>query len=327
MYSSVGIVRFSSIFDPNVLQDLTLGQNEYDSESDSFLEHHLALLKSSENISHDTFDLEEIRTTSLFSMSVKHQITKQVLDQIDLFSQYDLLVERIDFSFEQISGSATRNRESVCRAVQDSRIFLNVEAAWSVFICGSQGSGKSHSLSCMLKNCLISNVCATQLSNSLTGLVFHYDSFTSTVDDHACEAAYLCSSGIKVTVLISLSNFARMKSLYQNLSGLARNELKVESLLLQQRYLNVERLMTLMTVDSTEGQVSLYIQVIYKILREMARELNSKPGIDYHDFKRRILATDLTSAQLEPLNLRLDLLESFIAASNLRFKQSIKGND
>ncbi len=129
MSSSVKIVRFSSIFDSNVLQDLTLNQNEYDSESDSFLEHHLTLLKSSENISHDTFDLEEIRTTSLFSMSVKHQITKQVLDQIDFFSQYDLLVEQIDFFFEQISDSATRNEESVCRVVQDSRIFLNVETS------------------------------------------------------------------------------------------------------------------------------------------------------------------------------------------------------
>ena len=327
MSSSVGIVRSSPIFDPNVLQDLTFDQDEYDPESDPFLGHHLALLKSSENISYDTFDLEEIRTTPLFSMSVKHQITKQVPDQIDLFPQYDLLAERIDFSFEQTSGSATRNEESVCRAVQDPRIFLNVEAPWSVFICESQESGKSHSLSCMLKNCLISNVCATQLSNPLTGLVFHYDSFTSAVDDHACEAAYLCSFGIKVTVLISLSNFARMKSLYQNLSGLAKNEPKVKPLLLQQRYLNVERLMTLMAVDSTEGQVSLYIQVIYKILREMTRELNSKSEIDYHDFKRRILATDLTSAQLEPLNLRLDLLESFIAVPNLRFKQSIKGND
>ncbi len=114
MSSSVEIVRFSSIFNSNVLQDLTLDQNEYDSESDSFLEHHLTLLKSSENISHDTFDLEEIRTTSLFSMSVKHQITKQVLDQINFFPQYDLLVERIDFFFKQISDSTTRNEESVC---------------------------------------------------------------------------------------------------------------------------------------------------------------------------------------------------------------------
>jgi len=121
----------------------------------------------------------------------------------------------------------------------------------------------------MLKNCLISNVCATQLSNSLIELMFHYDSFTSTVNDYACEAVYLCSFKIKVTVLISLNNFTKMKFLYQNLSRLAKNEFKVKSLLLQQRYLNVKRLMTLMIVNSTEKQISLYIQVVYQILQEI----------------------------------------------------------
>jgi len=204
MSSSLGIVRSSPIFDPNVLQDLISGQDEYDPESDPFLGHHLALLRSSENISHDTFDLEEIRTTPLFSMSVKHQITKRVPGQVDPFPQYGLLAGRIDFSSEQTSGLAKRNGESVCRAVQDPRIFLNVGVPWSVFICGSQGSGKSHSLSCMLENCLIPNVCATQLPNPLTGLVFHYDSFTSAVGGHACESAHLCSSGIEVTEVLQL---------------------------------------------------------------------------------------------------------------------------
>lgn len=73
-----------------------------------------------------------------------------------------------------------------------------------MFICEFQESDKSHSLSCMLKNCLISNVCATQLSNSLTELVFHYDLFTSTVDDHACESAHLCSFKIEVTEVLQL---------------------------------------------------------------------------------------------------------------------------
>jgi len=76
MFSLVESVRFSFKFDSNALQDITSNQNEYDSEFDSFLEHHLTFLKSSENSSHNTFDLEEIRTTSLFSMSVKHQIIK-----------------------------------------------------------------------------------------------------------------------------------------------------------------------------------------------------------------------------------------------------------
>ena len=118
------------------------------------------------------------------------------------------------------------------------------------------------------------------------------------IDDHACEAVYFCSSGMKVTVLISPSNFTRMKSFNQNPPGLAGDELKGKFLLLQKRYLNTERLMNLMAVDSTEEQIPLYIQVVYRILREMAHEPNPEPGIGYHDFPRRILTIDVTPAQL-----------------------------
>ena len=205
----------------SLLQDLTLDCEEYDIESDPSFGDHLALLKPPGTVGHNTFELEEIRTTPLFSMSVKHQITKRIPGQIDPFPQYGLLAGRIDSSPEQTSRSATRKGEPVYRTVQDPRIFLNVGAPWSVFICGSQGSGKSHSLSCVLENCLIPNVSATQLPNPLTGLVFHYDSFSSAVGGQACEAAYLCSSGIEVTVLVSPSNLTRLTSLYQNLPGLA----------------------------------------------------------------------------------------------------------
>lgn len=82
-----------------------------------------------------------------------------------------------------------------------------------------------------------------------------------------------------------------------------------------------------MAISRTEGQIPLYIQVMFQILREMAREPNLKPGIDYRDFKRRILANDLIPAQLGPLNLRLDLLESFIAAPMANSKRNAGGND
>jgi len=321
------MARFPCESTSAVPQDLTSDCEEYDVESDPSFGDHLALLKPPDTAGHNTFELEEIRTTPLFSMSVKHQVTKRLLDQLDPFPQYGLLAGRIDSSTKQTSRSTTHEGGPIYRAVQDPRIFLNVGAPWSVFICGSQGSGKSHSLSCLLENCLIPSVCATQLPNPLTGLVFHYDSFTSAVGGQACEAAYLCSSGMEVTVLVSPSNLTRMISMYQNLPGLAAGGPRVEPLLLQQRYLNVERLMTLMAISSAEGQIPLYIQVVLQILREMAREPNLKSGIDYRDFKQRILAKDLTPAQLGPLSLRLDLLESFIAAPIAKSKRSSKGND
>lgn len=311
----------------NGMQELTSDCDEYDFESDPSLRDHLALLKPSEDMSYNTFKLEEIRTAPLFSMSVQHHIIKCTAGQTNPFPQYGLLAGRLNSSSEQAFQSATDDGEPISRAVRDPRIFLNVGAPWSGFICGSQGSGKSHSLSCMLENCLIPCVPATQLPYPLTGLVFHYDSFTSAVGGQACEAAYLCSSGLEVNVLVSPSNLTRMKSLYGNILGPAANGPKVEPLLLHQQYLNVERLLTLMAVGNTEGHVPLYMQVVLQILREMAREPGTRPGIDYRDFKMRVLAKDLTSGQLGPLKLRLDLLESFIAAPNLDSKKGIEGND
>lgn len=49
----------------------------------------------------------------------------------------------------------------------------------------------SHSLSCMLENCLIPRVPATQLPYPLTGLVFHFDSFTLAVGGQAQAQFFL----------------------------------------------------------------------------------------------------------------------------------------
>lgn len=43
------------------------------------------------------------------------------------------------------SGGARRPEKNA-----DPRVFLNGNAPWSAFICGLQGSGKSHTLACML---------------------------------------------------------------------------------------------------------------------------------------------------------------------------------
>jgi hypothetical protein len=92
-------------------------------------------------------------------------------------------------------------------SVMDPRVFFNVASPSSTFICGSQGSGKSHTLSCMLENCLIKSE-ANELPRPLTGLVFHYDTFISDFGGSPCEAAYLSSnSSIKVRVLCSPTNF------------------------------------------------------------------------------------------------------------------------
>lgn len=106
-----------------------------------------------------------------------------------------------------IAGDVNADRASD----SDPRIFYNVNAPSSIFICGSQGSGKSHSLSCLLENCLIHSPAAT-LKKALTGIVFHYDTFVADTGGSPCEAACLASHhSLDVRVLCAPTNVVQIK--------------------------------------------------------------------------------------------------------------------
>ena len=146
--------------------------------------------------------------------------------------------------------------------MSDSRLFVNINAPWSAFICGSQGSGKSHTLSCMLEGALTPSGLGP-LKNPLAGMVFHYDKFTGFAADQHCEAVYLNSTSISVTVLVSASSFYRLQKVYENVRNLPPDAPKpvVAPLLLEEKHLNIERMMKLMAVDEKEGKTSLYMEV------------------------------------------------------------------
>lgn len=96
-------------------------------------------------------------------------------------------------------------------SLSDSRLFYNTMSPSSTFICGSQGSGKSHTLSCLLENCLTGSE-AAELPKPLTALVFHYDAFISDDGGSPCEAAFLSSlAGTRVRVLCSPSNISTIR--------------------------------------------------------------------------------------------------------------------
>lgn len=286
--------------------------NSYDFDDVSLLVDQLDLLGLRGPDCDDTTEkMEEIRSTPLFSTAVaKWGRSKPGVG----FPQFALLAAlREGIPLRQQRGGDDDDDEKK-NSSSDPRIFLNVNAPWSVFICGSQGSGKSHSLSCMLENCLLPHPRLGLLPKPLTALVFHYDSFTSMAGGQVSEAAYLCSSGLPVRVLVSPTNLAAMKNLYSNMPGLPPGCAgpTVNPLFLHERYLNAERLMTLMAAGSVDGPMPLYLQTALQILREMILERQSESGIDYADFKRRILDKNLSPGQLAPLSLRLDLLESFL---------------
>lgn len=129
-----------------------------------------------------------------------------------VFPQYELLGMRLKtIGAQEVTDTVPELHQNL--------IYTNTNAPWSAFICGSKGGGKSHTLSCLPENALLSTGPAAVLTNPLAGLVFHYDNFTSHSSSQLCEAAYLCSQGVPVRVLVSPSNIWAMEKIYHNLPG------------------------------------------------------------------------------------------------------------
>jgi hypothetical protein len=193
---------------------------------------------------------EELMTTPLFSLAACETLnTQRENDDEDadsqIYPQYGLLGLRTR------SGSGPPGQEDL--------VYANVSAPWSAFICGSQGSGKSHTLSCLLENSLIKPSPAGKLTSPLAGLVMHYDKFTAFASTQLCEAAYLYSSGIPVRILVSPTNYLAMKAAYTRLAG-GSKVLTVEPLYLPQKDLNIGMMKTLMGINNKAEQ-PLYIEV------------------------------------------------------------------
>lgn len=91
--------------------------------------------------------------------------------------------------------------------------------------------------------------------------------------------------------------------------------IKVEALRINQTDLNTKRMLDLMAVN-TEDRMPLYLHAVNRILRDLRMIQQATDGtFNYADFKREVMAADMTPAQLAPLNQRLETLESFMPKS------------
>ncbi|TIA32626.1 hypothetical protein D6C78_08104 [Aureobasidium pullulans] len=186
-------------------------------------------------------------------------------------------------------------------------IMINVHAPNSVFICGSQGSGKSYTLACLLESFLLPDSRFGRLQQPVAGLVFHYDSESSGA---IAEVVHLASRGVRVNVLVSSSNFEATQDRYRAATQGVTN-ITVEKFLLPPSELSVERMHRLMAFSEKSDSVPLYMEVIQRILRQMAISGRSR-GFNYGEFLNHLDAASLTADQQRPMKLRLDLLQSFM---------------
>lgn len=212
----------------------------------------------------------------------------------------------------------------------DKRLFQNTNVPFSTFICGLQGSGKSHTLSCLIgecspvvdtvhaddvpENCMIQSPMLGNLQSPLSAMVFHFSEYSSPVSFRPCEAAFLAFPGRQfpghasvkpVNVLVAPSNYQNLKASYGQIPGVNILPFK-----LRPRDLNISAMLTLMSVSQSSA-APLYIGVVTNILRDMATV--SPDRFDYAEFKRRLGASRFSSFQLGPLQQRLELLEAFLA--------------
>ncbi|KAK6597332.1 hypothetical protein H4I95_09603 [Botrytis cinerea] len=200
---------------------------------------------------------------------------------------------------------------------KDPRLFYNIAAPFSTFICGSQGSGKSHTLSCLLENCL-ANSSVSKVKSPLSALLFHYDGFIGDVRGTPCEAAYLASNpNIKVRVLCPPTNFRTIQRTYSGIKGV-----KIQELCIDETDLTTQRMLSLMAVKTSE-EMPLYLHSITRILRvlRIAHQISGKP-FHYGEFKKRLMDLRLTAGQEGPLIQRLDTLESFMPIEQRTAKSS-----
>lgn len=129
-------------------------------------------------------------------------------------------------------------------------------------MCGVQGSGKSHTVSVLLENMLISDFRHIGLlQKPLCGLVLHYGEGGSGARPN--EAAWLGISSYRnvraprVHVYVSKWSLATMKKVYAPLGA----NVTVEPLVISEKELDAEAFLSLMAVGSSEP-TPLYIHVV-----------------------------------------------------------------
>ncbi|KAF8187861.1 hypothetical protein K438DRAFT_1433992, partial [Mycena galopus ATCC 62051] len=187
------------------------------------------------------------------------------------------------------------------------RVYINTNAPSSAVICGVQGSGKSHTVSCLLECALIVDTRLGHLPAPLSALVFHFDTQDA---GRPCEAAFISSPAAhrlnhtalpQITVLCSPSNVNRRRRAYASLA-----QVRVVPLYLSEKDLTVDRMLAIMGCDNLDT-MPLYMHVALLIIRNMGVD-----AFSYLEFKRRIGLERLDPKQKAMIKLRLDLLDAFI---------------
>ncbi|KAJ0417602.1 hypothetical protein BJY00DRAFT_325432 [Aspergillus carlsbadensis] len=195
----------------------------------------------------------------------------------------------------------------------DARVMLNTNVPFSAFICGLQGSGKSHTTSCIIENCSMGLPALGKLEQSVSTLVLNFNEYSSSVNSQPTEAAFLASvlpkyasqqQRLPVRVLVSPTNYHNLTRMYSQIP-----HVEVRAFRLNPQHLNIGMMLSLMSMSQSSG-MPLYMAQVLKLLRDMVIERGGH--FDYCDFRSRLQKLRLERAQTPFLAQRLDLLDSYL---------------
>eukprot|EP00474_Spongospora_subterranea_P008489 CRZ08947.1 hypothetical protein [Spongospora subterranea] len=190
-------------------------------------------------------------------------------------------------------------------------IFLNTSVPFTAIAVGVQGSGKSHSLSVIMESCLINYPPVIRAHKPCAALVFHYD----TDQANYCEVAFLTFRSKmmpdlpvvkELVILVSPAFFTQRSKFYRDWPNCT-----VRPLLFRWRDLTAGILLALMQVDMDKSP-PLYLGALLDLLRKLQKK-NEYPT--FQSFKNQLSSLEFTPAQLAPLTLRLQLIESLLSES------------
>ncbi|CCX04375.1 Similar to hypothetical protein GLRG_11185 [Glomerella graminicola M1.001]; acc. no. EFQ36041 [Pyronema omphalodes CBS 100304] len=169
------------------------------------------------------------------------------------------------------------------------------------------------------KSCLLPTRTLGLLNRPLSAMVFHFSAYTSKHAFRPCEAAFLAVPNphfnikpVPVTILVPPSNYLALKAAYGQIPNV-----KVYPLRLRPEDLNINAMLTLMSVNSNNSNPPLYMSTVTKILRDMAAK---STVFDFKQFRRELVNADFDDRQMKPLEQRLDLLESFLVTDGKKDK-------
>ncbi|KAI2464937.1 hypothetical protein F4781DRAFT_435952 [Annulohypoxylon bovei var. microspora] len=195
---------------------------------------------------------------------------------------------------------------NVAASEEDRLVLSNMNIPWSAFICGSQGSGKSQTLACLLENALLDHCPYNMLPHPLAGLVMCYKQYPGMSTTQICETSTLCLSGIPVTVLVPHWNGWNGR-----LPGLQSGSLipKVMNLVLYEDQIDKARLLKLMGIDTATNVTPFYTDTVLELIRTIELEGHR---LTFSRFREQVSHLECKNCGEEFLKARVNLVDCMV---------------